>query len=674
MSTHNNEIEMITQDTNVSNNETSQNKNENSNNDVQQHPSVTMTVLTSSTPQIEPNNEIIRSPVKTPESNLPVNETSALKSDKKLSNNNAIEDTVAKNFEELLYEEKEYHRTASGQSKRTKKTWGKIGVTSLQLGFSLVGSLIGSGILSLAQTCYKMGIVGYTIWIILTIIYFCLTWTYFNKAIYLTGASTLGELLSLIFGNFFAIIVDICNTLFFICVLMCDQVIATQYIFGIVQETTSRDQWNNTLDQCYGNPQRTAGIACGWHYIILYLVAVCLNLPLIIPKSVKFLSKISVLTLVAAIITTASIIVKLIYAAATGKSSNGSDANFPTFDGKWWPQSFMSFFTMAPFISANFQVHSCLPPLYVGTRGLSKKNKLVALQGGSYFSIITCSLFYLLIAVCGDLSFDKVSSNVLNDFANSGRSEIDWVILICRALMTVVVCIAYPVIMFPTCAGILRYIPKQWKFMTIWNGRLSVLVIRICLLCLTTLAASFITNIGVIFSIGAAIFSIFVVYIGPMSIMMLWPRMEKLGDPNFRKLSVIENVLYNRKVEGNQMFTYRDIETAFAENEAQKNEGIADVVVTINTNETTGQQVIELNDVKEQKERPTNQNSYQLAVTMDGDSGNEDLSYLQKQWIKLPDAHIPWYRYLLFTIAMACCVVLCILSIVGTIIETATSS
>ncbi|ELP90828.1 amino acid transporter, putative, partial [Entamoeba invadens IP1] len=449
-----------------------------------------------------------------------------------------VEDVIARNFQELLLEEKEYSRLPNGKMRRNAKTNWTIAFKSLHFGFSLVGSLIGAGILSLALTCSKMGVVGFVAWNILTIVYFIYTWFYFNKAIYLTGAATLGELLSLVFGNAFAIIVDVCNTLFFICVLMSDQVIATQYIFGIIQDTTTRDQWNNTLDQCYGKPQQTAGIACGWHYIILYLVAVILNFPLIIPRSVKFLSRISTLTLVSGLVTTFSILGKLIYSVAAGKSSNGSDENFPTFNGKLWPPGFMSFFTMAPFISANFQVHSCLPPLYVGTKGMSKKTKLVSLQAGSVISIITTVIFYLIVAISGDVSFDKVSGNVLNDFSNPNKTDIDWIILICRALMIVVVCVAYPIIMYPTCAGIIRYIPRNWKFMQIWNGTLSILVIRILILCLSTLCASFVTNIGVIFSVGAAIFSIFVVYIGPLSIIMLWPRIEKLGDPNFRKLSI----------------------------------------------------------------------------------------------------------------------------------------
>ncbi|EAL45272.1 N-system amino acid transporter 1, putative [Entamoeba histolytica HM-1:IMSS-B] len=584
---------------------------------------------------------------------------------KKAKKGFTVEDMIARNFQELLCEQKEFKRNEVGNLQRTKKTWYKIFSNSFSFGFSLTNSLIGAGILSLSQTCYKMGVIGFVAWCLATIVYFVITWNYFNRAIYITGAATMGELLSLIFGKVFACIVDICNTLFYFCVLMVYQVIATQYLFGIIQDLTNRDKWNYTMDSCYGS--KTAGVFCKWHYIILYLVAVCLNFPLIIPKSVKFLNRISTLTVVAAVITTFVVLGKAIYAGASGKSSNGGDANYPTFSGKLWPTGAMDFFTMAPFITANFQIHSCLPPLYVGTKGLSKKTKLVALQGGSYVSVLTCSSLFIIMAVSGHVSFDKVSSNVLNDFSNPDSSDVDWLIIVCRMLMIIVVVISYPALMFPTCAGILRYIPKKWKIVQLWNGRVIILMIRTTILILTTFCATFIIDIGVVFSVASAIFSIFVVYVGPMCIMMLWPRIEKFGDPNFRKLSIIDNIIYNKVVEGNQRFTQNDIETALGKEEAEKNEGVADVVVTIDTN-TNGQQEIELNEIKEQKETniETSKDDSSSVTTYDIDA---EIMKNKNKWIKLPDAYIPIWRYIVYGIAMLICIGLCILSVVGTLIE-----
>ena len=214
-------------------------------------------------------------------------------------------------------QQKEYEKDANGKLKTKQQIKKKIVSSFSQFTFSCVGAVIGSGILSLANGCKQMGVIGYVAINILTILYYWYTCGYYSKAVYITGATTMGELFSLIFGKTFAAFVDICNTMFYFCLLCCDQVIATQYIFGIVQDLTTRDEWNNTLDDCYGNPQRTAGIACNWHYVILFLVMLCLNLPLIIPRSVKFLSKISVITLVVAIFTALSVVYKMIYHAIT---------------------------------------------------------------------------------------------------------------------------------------------------------------------------------------------------------------------------------------------------------------------------------------------------------------------------------------------------------------------
>ena len=136
-----------------------------------------------------------------------------------LSKNDMNEPIVQQNLRELVLKQQEYIKTGEGDIKRSSKTKKKIVSNMFQFSFSLIGCLIGSGILSLANACKQMGIVGFVAWIVATNVYYWYTWTYFNKAIYITGSSTIGEMFSLIFGNTFAIIVDICNTLFYCCIL-----------------------------------------------------------------------------------------------------------------------------------------------------------------------------------------------------------------------------------------------------------------------------------------------------------------------------------------------------------------------------------------------------------------------------------------------------------------------
>ena len=480
----------------------------------------------------------------------------------------------------------------------------------------------------------------------------------------------MGELLSLVFGNAFAVIVDICNTGFYFCVMMCYQVIATQYIIGMTSDLAG-DKFDTTLAECYGG--KAAGIFCKWHYIILYLVVLCLNVPLILPKSVAFLNKISSLTVISAIITTGVVMIKGIIAGAKGVSSNGmGEENIPSFTGKLWPKGFMEFFTMAPFITANFQIHSSFPPLFVGTKNMSKKVKLHALNGGSYVSNVICSALFLIMAVSGAVSFDNVSSNVLNDFS-SKKGNVDVAIVICRVLMTIVVVISYPALMFPTAAGLVRYFPKNWKITQLWNGRAVILIVRLGLTVLITLVSTFVTDIGVIFSVASALFSIVVVYIGPMSIMMLWPRIEKLGKPDFRKLSVVDNLIYNKVVDGNQYFTMKDvIEKTGIEN-------VDELIVKIDP-KVTGENEVEMKEEKKEedkiKEIQMEGNSNIALYEIEYIEGNappqtkvNELMQYKDKLCKLPPAPIPTYRYVLYGIAMVLCVIMCILSIVGTIME-----
>ena len=578
-----------------------------------------------------------------------------------LTKEDFIQPIMKRNLDELAMQQKEYQKDINGKLKTTSETKKRITFSFAHFTFSCVGAVIGSGILSLANGCKQMGLIGYIIWNILTILYYWYTSSYYSKAVYITGASTMGELFSLVFGKGFAAFVDICNTMFYFCLLCCDQVIATQYIFGIIQDLTTRDQWNNTLDECYGNPQRTAGISCYWHYILLFIVIICLNLPLIIPRSVKFLSKISVIIMIVAVFTAFSVMYKMIYHSVTNTSANNSDGNYPTVSGKLWPKSFMSFFTMAPFITANLLMKSHIPPLYSGTSGMSKKTKLISLQGGSWLAILLSTLLYVFIAIPGHIIFDNVSSNILNDFINSKSSTIDWHIFVCRVLMIAVVVIAYPLALLPACTGIVRYIPKEWKIVQINNGGTITLMVKLIILLGTTFVSCFVTNIGVIFSVGSSIFSILVCYIGPLSIIMFWPRIKKFGDPEFRKLSVIDVVLYNRKTKGKQYFENDEIMKAMETDEIQISKDCkkdnCDVVIEMKTNDC---QEIELSEIKLESE---------MSFCVDEQHfENEDLICLQNKIVKLPDVYIPKWRYVLFITAMGCCVVLCILSVVGTLL------
>jgi hypothetical protein len=239
-----------------------------------------------------------------------------------------VEDLIAKNLDDLCREQEEYSRNKDGKRRMNATAWKKILVNSLFMGFSLTNTLVGAGILSFSQSASKMGILGFCGWSIFTIVFILITWYYWNKAIYLTGASTMGELLSLIFGKGFAALVDVCNTGFFYCVMMCYQIITTQYIIGIVSDLAG-DKFDTTLAECYGG--KTVGVFCKWHYIILYLVVLCLNIPLIIPKSVNFLNKMSTFAVASAFITTFAVMIKAIIAGAKGVSSNGIEGqNIPT--------------------------------------------------------------------------------------------------------------------------------------------------------------------------------------------------------------------------------------------------------------------------------------------------------------------------------------------------------
>ena len=660
----------------------------------------------SENPNEQQNEEQINiSEVSIPNDNTPL--TSHLLSTENNTNNEnnkqiPTNEIIKRNLQEILYEQIEYEEI-NGKKQRTTKSKQQLITNSFSMSFSMINCIIGAGILSLAQSCHKMGIIGYSIWLLLTGVYFYVIWKYYNKAIYYTNSTTMGELLSLLFGKVIACIVDISQSLFFFCYMFCYQVIATQYIFGIIQDLTTREQWNNTIDECYGKPQRTIGVHCEWHYIILFILSICVLLPLIIPKSVTFVNRISFLVLISAGITTFVVFGKTIYYGMKGISSNESDKNIPSTKGKWLPIGIMEFFTMAPFITSNFIINSLLPALYSQTTGLSKKTKLKSLNYGAIFTNVFTVILYLIIAISGNIAFDDVSSNILNDFVNSERKSIDWLSIICRLLMTLTVIVSYPGLMFPLCVSVQRYIPKTWKIMQIRNGDIGIMILRIIIWILSTILACFITDIGVVFSIIASVFALPILYYGPMTIMMIWPRFEILGEPSYRKLSVVENVLYKNYVKGKQYFEEKEIKRIMNEIEKRMNNNEINIENTeINNNneinsienkmnnkkyeevideimkEIEMKEDIEIADEKEGYEMDEIQIENETNDEKEEDKEEEDdlienginLKLVgQNKIVKLPYVNIPKWRYIVYGTAMGIVTVLCIISIIGTIID-----
>ena len=127
-------------------------------------------------------------------------------------------------------------------------------------------------------------------------------------------------------------------------------------------------------------------------------------------------------------------------------------------------------------------IQQIFPPLFTGTKGISKKNKFTAFLGGSLLSCIICSTLFLVVALCGTISFDNPKSNILNAFSNPcPNASTDWVITVCRILMIIVVLVSYPAIIFPVTSSLIRYIPKKWKISKIWKGRFIMILMRLCL-------------------------------------------------------------------------------------------------------------------------------------------------------------------------------------------------
>ena len=87
---------------------------------------------------------------------------------KKTNKGFTTEEIITKNLNDLCQEQNEYVKVEKNHRKLKRKTFFRIFKSSTLIGFSLTNTLVGAGILSFSQSCTKMGIIGYTLWTILT--------------------------------------------------------------------------------------------------------------------------------------------------------------------------------------------------------------------------------------------------------------------------------------------------------------------------------------------------------------------------------------------------------------------------------------------------------------------------------------------------------------------------
>lgn len=391
-----------------------------------------------------------------------------------------------------------------------------VGAAGFQASLTLINSVVGAGVLALGDTFSRMGSVCAIILLLISaaVVYF--SFRAINEATYYTKARTFRQLLVFIFGDVFAMVVDVCNVVILFSYLITYIAISSQYALAFLAGCKA---FSYSYEECY----LSSGLPCWKHYVAVAIITLCVLVPLVCFRSLNFLNKISSLSLVMVVITAVCFVVLICIAAAKHAPVMGTQEVCPPYV-KLWPHNFPQFMVYAPFLISLYVVHSSLSPMFSNMHGKDFGFRLKAMQIATHIAVPLCTALYLIMGFVGSSMFEYPRDNLLNGF-DSGFI----LILILRLCMAVVVMVSYPAIMLPVRTSILTWIKYDENNKKVDNALFYG--IGLGLVALSMIIAMVYPNIGDIFSYASSIFGIFSAWIAPLMVILYMPRIRALGKP-----------------------------------------------------------------------------------------------------------------------------------------------
>ncbi|ESU39743.1 Amino acid permease [Giardia duodenalis] len=343
--------------------------------------------------------------------------------------------------------------------------------SSTSTSFTLMSQIVGASLLSIAYIFSRIGFtltffiipisLGISLYLILGYI----------EACYLTRSYSYRALTQKVIGPKFAYTLDAMLIVLYFGFLTSYIIIASQSVIGILQSFLP------SFDSHKWIP-----------YVMKAGVSFLIILPLSLLKSTKVLSAIASVSIFFAM--GMAVTIPVYYFISLGRNGQVCP-RFPSAkptDGStaggffrpaipWWPSpskglglgslpmGFLFFFSYIPMLQGNYTAQLVTPPMLSMLKGpLYLRMRVLKLS--IIIAMSLCTVLYCLVGFFGALIFGKtIDSNVLKSFDICS----DYWIVVIKILYALVVCVAYPLVLYPLKLSIFSYIkidkdiePKRW--------------------------------------------------------------------------------------------------------------------------------------------------------------------------------------------------------------------
>ena len=355
-------------------------------------------------------------------------------------------------------------------SEKDKKP-SKEDVSSVSASFMLISQIVGSALLSIAYIFSRVGLVLMFFILPLSFAIALLLILPVIEGCYLTRSYSYRALTQKVIGPKFAYVLDAMLIILYFGFLTGYIIIASQSFIGILQSFLP------SFDSYKWIP-----------YVVKTGVAFLIILPLSLLKSTKLLSAIASVSIFFAM--AMAITIPVYYFISLGRNGqvcprfpSARPDNGNAVEGffrpavPWWPSSskglglgslavgFLLFFTYIPLLQGNYTSQLAVPAM-LGIISGPMYLRMRILKISITIAFIFCTMLYVFTGVFGALLFGKsIFPNLLSSFDVCA----DYWITSIKAMYGLVVCITYPIALFPLKLSIIAYTkvdresdPKRW--------------------------------------------------------------------------------------------------------------------------------------------------------------------------------------------------------------------
>lgn len=420
------------------------------------------------------------------------------------------------------------HSSAKDASAKRKEFSKKELLSMLALILMLVNTCIGSAVLAVpyytANLGWPLSVVylavstGYTIWSYKVIIDACIH----------TGAQSLVDIVIATGGKPFRIIVDICTLLVYLGITIIYVVVTSSYIQSLynlitkTQDCSLPPEYNYVACAAY---EHCVAASSKISKYIQAIVGCVIFVGLSLLPSVSALNSVSMIVLIVALLTTASVVFRCAQALITDALPNAETPLWVRPEPRIPFQPDLE--TALSAFPVFFLLYTCqpsLPPLFRELQGTAE-SKAKIIRMSSYASTILACVIYAIMAYVGSLVFYGENQpmiyrdpNILSCFPTR-----DIFMSVIRILYGLVVIVSSPVILFPMRSMIMDWFKASRKTK---KGLAIFFAIGICIDVVATLAAIVVPNITVVFNIAGSFFGVMPLQVVPVIMSLFIPKLR----------------------------------------------------------------------------------------------------------------------------------------------------